>query len=95
MPEKADELGALWDKTSGRGAQFMSGKLKLPDGQEYEVVVFRNSHKQEGERTPDWRIYKSAPREGSAPAPQQSGPHPQRGGSGRSVREDLSDDIPW
>jgi uncharacterized protein (DUF736 family) len=57
MPEKQDEIGALWVKTSGKGLEFMSGKINGAD-----VVLFRNTHKQEGEKTPDWRVYKSQPK---------------------------------
>lgn len=95
--DKSTELGGLWLKTSARGQEFMSGKLTLPDGTVQEVVLFRNDKKQPGERTPDWRVYRSEPREGqtyTVPAP-QSGPHPQRGGSGRSAPRDLDDSIPF
>lgn len=72
MPDRNDELGGLWLKTSQRdGSKFMSGRLKLPEG-EVEVVVFKNSHKQPGERTPDYRVYRSQPRDG---APTQASPH--------------------
>jgi uncharacterized protein (DUF736 family) len=56
--EKAKDIGALWMKTSSKGTQFMSGTI---NGQ--RVVVFRNERKQEGERTPDWRIYPETPRD--------------------------------
>lgn len=60
MSEQAknpDELGALWEKTSGRG-QYFTGSV---NGQ--AVVVFKNDRKQPGSKAPDWRILKAKPRE--------------------------------
>lgn len=39
----------------------MSGSIDI-DGQKVNIVVFKNKHKQEGERTPDYRIFKSEPK---------------------------------
>lgn len=61
MPSKDDEIGGLWAR-QGRNGEFLSGRLTL-DGQTVEVVVFPNTYKQEGERTPDWRVYRSQPRD--------------------------------
>jgi uncharacterized protein (DUF736 family) len=67
--DRESEMGGLWVKTSQAGREFMSGTLTI-DGQPVEVVLFPNTYKKPGERTPDWRVYKSQPREG-APAPRQ------------------------
>lgn len=53
MPEKKDELGGLWEKTTKNGAIFLSGTI---DG--VRVVCWYNDRKQEGSREPNWRVYK-------------------------------------
>lgn len=57
MPNKnPDELGALWEKSGGRGT-YMTGTI---NGQ--AVVVFRNDRKAAGSKQPDWRVLKSKPK---------------------------------
>lgn len=50
--------GGLWEKVSKKtNAVYLFGKLQLKDG---ETVLFRavkNEWKQEGENTPDYRIF--------------------------------------
>ena len=88
---REDEIGGLWSRTSQAGNEFLSGRIKLPDGSELEVIVFPNSFKKPGERSPDWRIYRSQPRDGDqqrqpapgyAPAPPTRGPRQSGGMSG-------------
>ncbi len=55
-----NELGALWEKVGAKGP-YMTGTI---DG--VKVVLFKNGHKQ-SEKSPDWRVLKSKPRE-DAPA---------------------------
>lgn len=57
MPKNPDDIGALWLKTSQNGKRYFSGTV---NGE--AVVVFKNDHKQDGEKTPDYRVYKSKPR---------------------------------
>lgn len=71
MPSREDELGGLWIRNGSNG-EFMSGRIG-----EQEVVIFRNDRKQPGERTPDWRVYRSKPRDGG-PASASSAPPPHR-----------------
>lgn len=80
---KEDELGALWLKTSSVGNKFMSGHITIA-GERHDVVVFKNGFKAEGEKTPDYRVYRSAPRDGQPV-------HPPR----QSVADELDDDIPF
>jgi len=68
MANKEDEIGALWESTTKDGKVYLKGKI---DGR--EVVLWRNEWKKEGERTPDWRVYKSQPRDAQA-APQATQP---------------------
>ncbi len=55
MPRDPNEIGALWIKNPGTEKEFLSGKIGDED-----VVVFKNRFKKPGERTPDYRILKSA-----------------------------------
>jgi uncharacterized protein (DUF736 family) len=81
---KEDELGGLWLRTSSAGNKFMSGRLTL-NGESVEVLVFKNNHKQPNERTPDYRVYRSAPRE----------VQPERQPQQQSVADQLDDEIQW
>lgn len=86
--DRNDEIGGLWLKESQKGTKFMSGTMTF-NGEKVEVVVFKNSHKQPGERTPDYRVYKSQPRDGGG---QQTQRQPVRGGM---RTDDLDDEIPF
>jgi len=54
---KEHEIGALWLKTSQKGTKFMTGKINGQD-----VVVFKNQFKEQ-DKHPDYRVYKSQPRD--------------------------------
>ena len=56
-----DKIGALWIKTSTKG-EFLSGNIEV-DGKKIAIVCFRNTLKKEGEKTPDYNILISKPRE--------------------------------
>ena len=58
MDTEKKDIGALWQKVSKQGKTYLSGTI---NGQ--RVVVFKNERKQDGERTPDWRIYPETPRD--------------------------------
>jgi len=57
-----DEIGALWVKTSPKG-EYMTGTI---NGE--RVVLFRNA-KKASDKSPDWRVLKSKPREAQAETP--------------------------
>ncbi len=59
--QNPDELGALWEKSGGKGP-YMTGTI---GGQ--RVVVFKNGNKN-SDKAPDWRVMKAKPREDEAPA---------------------------
>lgn len=89
---RENELGALWQKKSEKdGSTFLSGKIQV-NGEQIDVVVFRNTYKQAGEKSPDWRIYKSQPREGAAPSRKYANSYSTP--SSRVTKEDDSD-IPF
>jgi uncharacterized protein (DUF736 family) len=54
--DKADKLGALWQRTSAKGDYF-TGEING-----VKVVVFANSYKTD-EKHPDWVVWKSKPRD--------------------------------
>lgn len=54
-----NEIGALWEK-SGRKGAYMTGTLDI-DGTKHQVVLFKNGNKK-SEKSPDWRVLKSQPR---------------------------------
>jgi hypothetical protein len=60
-----NELGALWIKEGQKG-KFMSGKLKI-DGKDIPIVIFRNTYKEPGDNKPDYKVYKSKPKDDSKP----------------------------
>tara|TARA_R100000808_G_C2150183_1_gene158829 strand:- start:1025 stop:1300 length:276 start_codon:yes stop_codon:yes gene_type:complete len=54
------EIGALW-KRQGSSQKYLSGKLKLGNGEVLNVVVFTNSRKEAGSNQPDFRVYREKP----------------------------------
>jgi uncharacterized protein (DUF736 family) len=64
MPKDPNEIGALWKKTSGKGAAYLSGKI---DGR--QVVVFVNKGKKT-EKQPDYYVLLSRPKEQAASEPE-------------------------
>ena len=46
----------------GNKGDFYSGKITLSDGKTVEILCFKNSFKEAGDKKPDLRIYESAPR---------------------------------
>jgi len=66
MPDKKDEIGGLWERTDKNGNPWFSGKFDKPHVG--DVVIFKNTFKKEGERTPDYRVYKKQQRD-AAPEP--------------------------
>ena len=55
------EIGALW-KREGRNQKYLTGKVKQADGSEQQVVIFSNKNKTK-DNQPDFRVYKSEPRQ--------------------------------
>lgn len=66
---KEREVGALWSYESKGGKKYSQGYVEI-DGVKTQVVVMRNTLKQEGEKTPDARIYLDT-REAPAAQPKQ------------------------
>lgn len=55
---KERECGAIWAKESASGNKYSSGYVTV-NGEKVQIMIMRNTHKQEGENTPDARIYLS------------------------------------
>lgn len=53
LPKNPDELGALWLK-QGKQGKYMSGTIG-----DQRVVVFKNEHKEEGSKAPDYRVLRA------------------------------------
>ena len=62
MPKDPNEIGALWQKTSGNG-DYMTGTV---NGE--RIVVFQNT-KRSSDNSPNWRILKARPKP-DAPKPE-------------------------
>ena len=60
MPEKEQDLGALWIKTGAKG-EYMTGTIEV-NGEKIGVVCFTNQHKKEAKH-PDWRILRARKQE--------------------------------
>lgn len=56
-----DEIGALWEK-DGRKGVYMTGTI---NGE--KVILFKNGNKR-SDKSPDWRVMKSKPREQASEA---------------------------
>ena len=55
-----NEIGALWQKQSASGNEFMSGSIEI-DGKQIRIVCFANNKRKENQ--PDWKILISKPKE--------------------------------
>ena len=61
----ADKIGALWEKESRKGQSFMSGEIEV-NGRKVKIVCFKNTHKEEGDKRPDWNILESEERKSNS-----------------------------
>jgi hypothetical protein len=48
------KFGAVWEKMNDQGT-FMSGEITVND-KKINIVMFRNKHKEENPKCPDWDI---------------------------------------
>lgn len=55
------EVGALWKK-DGANQKYLTGHIKDKDGNSQQVVIFSNKQKTK-DTQPDFRVYKSVPKE--------------------------------
>lgn len=55
-----NEIGALWERTSGGGNTFLSGQITI-NGEQIEIVAFAVNS--DNPKAPAWRLLKSTPRE--------------------------------
>jgi hypothetical protein len=64
------EAGALWIRESKQGTKFMAGHV-IVGGKKLAVVAFKNTKKQPGEKTPDFRLYEADEPQPQADAKQE------------------------
>lgn len=96
--EKGDwknrEIGALWLRKSAAGNKYLSGHVGTAEGEGIEeeektrVIVFANKDKK-NDKAPDYRIYKSEPKQGAVPAAAAEKPSPAQSDS--SANDDELD----
>ena len=54
--EKKKSIGGLWVNESKAGVKYLNGALKINDV-DHKIVIFKNTYKKDGDRTPDWNIF--------------------------------------
>lgn len=69
------KIGALWLKTKD-GKTSLSGPVNEPIPAGTNILVFKNTYKKEGERTPDYTIHMAVD---DQPAPQETSQVPPPG----------------
>lgn len=57
-----NKIGALWLKQSSKGTKYFSGTLTAPSAEKSQIVIFKVKEKK-SEKSPDYEIFLSEPRE--------------------------------
>ena len=57
-----DSIGGLWLHDAKNGHKYMSGQIKIGENLTLDIVVFKND-KGDNDKRPDYRIFKSEPRQ--------------------------------
>lgn len=86
--KKNESIGALWENEGKNGTKYLSGNVEI-DGKKHPIVVFKNTYKQPGEKSPDWRILPKQQKQGVAVAPDS--PAAESG----KTSADFDDNIPF
>ena len=69
-----DSIGAIWKRTAkSNGKEYLSIVFTRADGSKSEFIAFEND-KGDNDKRPDYKIYKSEPRQNNAPAPNKPAP---------------------
>lgn len=50
-----ESIGALWKNQGKNGKTYLSGNVEI-DGRKIPIIIFPNTYKKPGEKTPDYRI---------------------------------------
>lgn len=69
------QIGALWQRKSQSGTQYLSGIVSMGVFGECPVVVFKATEKR-GESSPDWIIYASTPQRQNGVTVRDDSPKP-------------------
>ena len=105
---KEDRIGALWfPKSDNPRAPFLRGTLEVTDkimakeiasalvnGEKVEIVLWKNSYKQDGDKKPDYQIERSKPRDGDYNKKSTWGGG-QAQQQGKPSDDGFPDDIPF
>lgn len=92
----SDSVGAMWVKKTKAGDDYFSIQFVRPDGQKSQFVAFLND-KGDNPARPDYKIFKSTPRDGSAPnnASRPNNPAPRPAAASASPASGDPDFIPF
>jgi len=97
-----DSVGAIWRRTAkSSGKEYLSIVFTRADGSKSEFIAFEND-KGGNEKRPDYKIYKSEPRQNNGQQPQKPGHSEAQSQSvgnrppnnGRPNTAGFRDDIP-
>lgn len=89
---KKNDIGGLWKKVSKAGSEYMSGSVEV-NGEKISIVVFSNSYKKAGERTPDFKIFLSESRDPVANEIPSSKPEVKKNKNNAPPQEVESDSL--
>ena len=91
----SESIGAIWKRTAkSSGKEYLSIVFTRADGTKSEFVAFEND-KGDNPSRPDYKIFKSEPRQNNSPPPQRAAPVPQRpANNGRPNTANFKDDVP-
>ena len=64
--KKKEAIGAFWRNKSQNGSEYYSGYFNI-DGERKDVILFQNTYKQPGEKTPDFRMFFSEKKDQGEP----------------------------
>jgi hypothetical protein len=71
-----ESCGAIWARTSKAGKPYLSIVFTAADGRKSEFIAFEND-KGDNEKRPDYKIFRSEPRNDNSPVGPQGSPTPR------------------
>ncbi len=72
-----DSVGAIWKRTAKKsGQEYLAIVFTHSDGSKSEFIAFVNE-KDGNEKRPDYKIFRSQPRDGNSPTGPQGSPTPR------------------
>ena len=90
----SDSVGAIWKRSAkSSGKEYLSIVFTRADGTKSEFIAFEND-KGDNDKRPDYKIYKSEPRQNNAPPPQRQATPQRPTNYGRPNTANFKDDVP-